>query len=389
MELKLNSNFSCSFDAIHDAAIARAGLSDFGDNRYHEGLRVLLQALDEDLRLTEIGQWFAVDTLVSTLASRLFAEAGWKQNPEYRNIRISRPLVIAGLPRTGTTALHKLLAVDPQFQGLELWLSGSPMPRPPRNTWNANPFYQRAERDLEQRKLTMPAFYAAHDTTIDTPDECIEVLRQSFVSNAFTTFGNSSYQTWWWRQDEADSYRRYADVLRLIGLLEPQRRWLLKSPGQHVWGLKWLFEVFPDACVVQTHRDPAKAIPSVCSLSTSRQQLFHGANYKPGAKGAPEAVKWRQALDLSEPIRRRHASQIHDIRHGDFLNDPIGAVQGIYRRFGLELSSQVEARMRHWLDHQPAEQKTGHRYTAETFGLSESGLRDLFADYIERFDLAR
>jgi len=386
--LELGSGFAASFDALHDLASARAGgLTDFGDNRYHEGMRVLLEALDEDLHLIELGQWFVVDTLVSILAARLFTEAGWNKYPEYRNVRIARPLVLAGLPRTGTTALHKLLAVDPQFQGLDLWLSAAPMPRPPRATWAANPHYLLAARILEERKASMPQFYAAHDTEIDDPDECIEVLRQSFVSNAFTTFGNSRYQTWWWRRDEADSYRRYADVLRLIGLPDPGRRWLLKSPGQHVWGMEHLFAVFPDACVVQTHRDPAQCIPSVCSLSTSRQKLFQGDSYKPGSKGAPETVKWRQALDLAESARRRHASQIHDVRHSDFLRDPIGTVRAIYRHFDLELTPRTEADMRRWLDNQPPGQKTGHCYTAETFGLSEKGLRDLFADYIERFDL--
>lgn len=376
-----------SFDAFHEAAIARMGLSDFGDSSYHEGLKILLDALDQDLHLTELGVRFASEMMIDVLSSRLVTEAGWKQFPEYRDVAIKRPLVITGLPRTGSTALQKLLAMDPQFQGLSLWLTTYPVPRPPRDLWEENPLYRRVKASLAEKKKIMPSFYVMHDTSIDTPDECIEVLRQSFVCNLYTTFGNSNYQTWWWRQDETASYRRYADVIRLIALGAPEQRWLLKSPGQHVWGLQWLFEVFPDACVVQTHRDPAKALPSVCSLSTSRQKLFQGEHFKAGSKGVPEALKWRQALDREKPHRERHQDQILDIRHVDFLHDPMGTVARIYDRFGLHLTAEAEASMRWWLVHQPEEQKSGHSYTAEAFGLTENGLRELYADYIERFDL--
>jgi hypothetical protein len=376
-----------SFDALHEAAMGRTHLTDFGGGDYHEGLRVLLEALDEDLRLTDFGTRFATDLITGVLAARLSTQDGWKRHPEYRTVKIVRPLVITGLPRTGSTALQKLLAVDPQFQGLEYWLSTGPEPRPPRETWATNVQFQRQAEVLARQKRQMPEFYAVHDVSIDAPDECVEVLRQSFVSNAYTTFGNSSYQTWWWRQDEAASYRRYADVLRLIGLNDPDRRWLLKSPGQHVWGLQWLFEAFPDACVVQTHRDPAAAIPSTCSLSTSRQKLIQGPNFRAGSKGVPEALKWRQALDRAKPFRRRREQQIHDIRHRDFNRNPMATVRGIYERFGLELTEDVAARMRLWIVNQPAWQKSGHHYTAESFGLTETGLRELYAGYIEQFDL--
>jgi hypothetical protein len=377
-----------SFGALHDAARARVGLTDFGGEDYQEGLWILLRALDEDLCLSDFGVRFATDLITGVLAARLSTQEGWKRFPQYQNVTIARPLVITGLPRTGSTALQKVLSLDPQFQSLNLWLTAAPMPRPPRETWASHPAYQRLATTLALRKKALPEFYAVHDVSIDTPDECMEVLNQSFVSNLFTTFGNSNYQTWWWRQDEAASYRRYADVLRLIGLNEPNRSWLLKSPGQHVWNLQCVFQVFPDACVVQTHRDPAKAIPSTCSLSTSRQKLIQGADYKPGTKGVPEALKWRHALDREKPTRLKHAGQIHDIRHRDFNDDPMGTIRGIYKRFDLTLTDQVAAAMQLWLDNQPAEQKSGHRYTAENFGLTEKGLRELYASYIQRFNLA-
>ncbi len=385
----LSDNFSQSFDRLHELAIDRAHVgSDFGGTEYHTGLRILLDALDEDFQLTAIGKWFAVDTIISVLAARLSTETGWKNNPQYKDVRIAKPLVIAGLPRTGTTALHKLLALDPQFQGLDLWISQFPAVRPPKTTWETNKHFRQAAEILAFRKRHMPQFYATHETSIDTPDECIEVLRQSFVSNAYTTFGNSRYQSWWWRQDELTSYRRYADVLRLIGMEQPNKTWLLKSPGQHVWALDCLFAVFPNACVVMTHRDPGKFIPSVCSLSTSRQRLFQGDSFLPGSKGVPEALKWRQALDHSTQARKTNAAQILDIRHKDFVRDQIATIRSIYDKFDLRFDPQVETTMREWLKNQPAEHKAGsHQYTAEEYGLNEEHLRELFSDYIKQFDL--
>lgn len=117
--------------------------------------------------------------------------------------------------------------------------------------------------------------------------------------------------------------------------------------------------------------------------------MFVGDNLPPGSVGVPEALKWLHALHRAEPVRRRHAQQIHDVVQRDFLADPMAVVRGIYRRFGLELTPVTEERMLRWLSTQKPEQKGGHRYKAETFGLSETGLRELFRPYIQRFDLLR
>ena len=378
--------FAESFEALHQTAVERSGLTDFGPPDYHEGLRRVLTSFDEDVPFTPEGREQAFVALVRTLVARLHVQEGWRCHPGYVAERIVRPMVITGLPRTGSTALHKLLSMDPQFQGVEMWLSNTPMVRPPRDSWPSYPGYRDFLDFWNRLTEKNPDMTAMHEMVVDEVDECVNVLQQSFVCNRFTSsYGATGYEAWWWRQSEQDSYRRYADVLRLIGLGD-SRRWLLKNPG-HLLNMDCLFEVFPDACVIQTHRDPGKSIPSVCSLLWSSRRMFVGENQPPGSVGVPEALKWLHALHRAEPERRHREQQVHDVVHRDFLADPMTVVRGIYQRFGLELTVLTEERMLRWLSTQKPEQKGGHRYKAETFGLSEQGLRELFKPYIQRFDL--
>jgi hypothetical protein len=379
--------FTDASEWLHAAATAQTGLSDFGPPDYRVGLKALLDALDHDGRPTAIGRQFALGMLTGVLAARLYTQEGWRRRPEYARVRIERPLIITGMPRTGTTALHKLLSTDPQFQGVEFWLANTPMPRPPRETWSGMPEYQASVAGLGALLQAAPGLAEAHDMTPDSVDECLNVMQQSFVSNMFgSSMGVLEYERWWQQQDEAASYRRYADVLRLIGLNEPNKRWLLKNPG-HIWGIEHLFEVFPDACVVQTHRDPAKSIPSVCSLLEMSQRVFLGDAVEPQAIGRSEADKWQRAVGRADAYRARHRQQFHDVLHRDFHRDPMGTVRRIYERFELTLTDETEARMRRWVAEQPAEQKQGRRYSAHRYGLDEQGLRQQYAAYIERYDL--
>src|SRR5262245_6190983 len=171
---------------LHRTAVeATGGLEDFGDTSYLTGLRLLLRAFDTDPQLTEMGRQFAYGTVLGTLTARLHAQHGWSKHPETLRQRIERPLVITGIPRTGTTALHKLLSMDPQFQGLERWLTETPMIRPPRERWETLPAFRATVSNLEAFFAAMPDMRKAHDMVADEPDECLEVLRQSFVSNRF------------------------------------------------------------------------------------------------------------------------------------------------------------------------------------------------------------
>ncbi len=379
--------FSEAFEPLHGAAAAATGLDDFGPPSYHEGLNWLLAALDEDGRVEGSRRAAVLRMLTGVLVRRLYTQEGWRRHPGYRDVSIKRPLVITGIPRTGTTALHKLLALDPQFQGIERWLAITPMPRPPREQWAEIPEFQSCTVELEAILQAAPGLADAHEMTVDSVDECLEVLQQEFVSNNFPSqLAVPSYLEWWYHQSESESYRRYGDVLRLVGVYDQQRRWLLKNPG-HIWGIDDLLELFPDALVVQTHRDPAEAIPSVCRVLELPQGMYLDDNVRPDLIGPTEAAKWRAGVDRMQRARARCPDNFHDVSHADFRRDPIAVIDGIYTRLGLSLSSEAESAMRRWLDEQPRERRQGVTPTPERYGLSVAGLRDLFADYIETHSL--
>jgi hypothetical protein len=368
-------------DELHCAAVKATGFEDFGEPDYRAGLRVLLRAFDTDSQLTEAGWQFAHGSVLGTLTARLHTQKGWSEHPAIRAAPIEKPLVITGIPRTGTTALHKLLSMDPQFQGLEHWLTETPMIRPARDAWEAHPSYRASVANLDAYFTLMPQMRKAHDMVAAEVDECLEILRQSFVSNRFGAGAYvPTYDSWFFEQSECNSYRRYVDVLRLIGAAEPRKRWLLKNPG-HLAQMHCLLESFPDACVVLTHRDPVKSIPSLCSTLHMARRMFEGDAARADVIGPRECHYWRQALDGAREARRSRPAQFLDVDHRRFVTDPLGTVRRIYEFFGLELSTLAQQRMQAWIAADPTSRHGQHHYNLEDFGITAAGLRGKFADY--------
>jgi hypothetical protein len=386
------AKFATAIEELHDTVARDVGLSDFGDSDYLMGLRVLLQSMDYDPTYTERGKRLAWGTVISILSSRVRAVHNMKQVPNLDRLVIKQPIVITGIPRTGTTALHKLLAVDPQFQGLQTWLIGAPMPRPPRESWAQNPRFQEMLESLKLRFASTPDLRAAHNMAADEVDECLGILCHSFVSNLWAcNWSSATYDAWWQCQDELPAYRYYHRVLQMIGSTEPEKRWLLKNPG-HIANLHLLFAMFPDALVIQTHRDPAKAIPSLTAIM---MQLF-GAMEGDARKqlhahimGHRETAKWSKAIRDAEPIREAHRGQIMDVVHGDFHRDPLSTIKRVYAHLRLELSPAVEAAMAQRVADAPELSHGTHNYNVADFGLTEDEIREAFGDYVDRFDLRR
>jgi hypothetical protein len=377
-------------EALHAAARGATGLEDFGpEAEYRPGLARLLDALDHDgPRFAPGGREFVFGNLVGVLVARLTTQRGLRDRPDALQRPINRPLVITGVPRTGTTALHKLLSVDPQFQGLERWLTAFPMPRPPRATWAAHPSYQATVAGIEAFFAGAPDMRAAHDMVADDVDECLEVLKQNFCSNNYgSTFRVPGYDAWWSVQDEVSSYWRFAQVLQLVGVDEPGKPWLLKNPG-HIWELDVLLELFPDACIVQTHRDPVQALPSLCSVLAMARGLTEGGNVVLRDIGEREIANWHAAVTRAMAVRERAPGQFIDVRHKDFHKDPMDVVRRIYERFGYTLTDDVEQRMKERIQANPEGRHGTHVYTLEQFGLQAGAIRERFGKYMQHYDLA-
>ena len=382
--------FATALDQLHELVAKEVGSSDFGADDYLPGLRVLLQSMDYDPHFTERGRRYAWGTVVGVLKGRAYALKSMADNPGFSRHAITNPVVITGIPRTGTTALHKLMAVDERFQGLQTWLLDTPMPRPPKGSWNRYPAFHRTAAILEARYKAAPLKRAAHHVVAEEVDECCLVLRQSFVSNLWTCgWSAATYDAWWQCQSEAASYRHYYRCLQLIGSNEPEKRWLVKNPG-HIDNLDLLFATFPDARVIQTHRDPAQAVPSLCALLMQLHPIIEEGRYEQRAHNmlAREVAKWAKAVSKADRVRQSHAPQVVDVIHGDFHRNPMAVIERIYIFIGMELTPQVRSAMEQRITDDPERQHGVHRYQVADFGLSEDEIRARFGDYIDRFDLA-
>jgi len=364
------------------AAKARTGLSDFGDPAFREGFDLLLAEITA-LGLAPAQVAASGAQIGSFLDARLMAVQGWKANPACLNTPIERPIIIAGLVRSGTTALHQLLSLDPQFQGPEHWLAIAPMPRPPRDVWARIPQYRATADRMAAYIAAAPEVSADHMMSAEGVEESLFILAQTFASNMWPSMWDvPGYDAWYRRRDDSDSYRWLADVLRLIGHGSTQR-WLIKNPTD-LFSMQEVLNVFPDAMIVQTHRDPVEAIPSIASLIHAARRVFMGNKADPVAVGRREEAFWALALDRADAARARAPDQFVDVEFRDFVTDQMATVHAIYAHFGLALRPQTETAMQHWLAAHPRRTGPKPSYTPETYGLSAEGLKRTFAAYRAR-----
>jgi hypothetical protein len=322
--------------------------------------------------------------LRGALVARLLSQSAFAQHPA--SMPIERPIFVIGLPRTGTTALHRLLCADPSHQGLELWLAEMTQPRPPRTTWAENPIHQHIAANFEKFHAENPDFAGVHYMSADTVEECWQLLRQSLMSISYESLANlPTYSSWLVGQDWTPAYQRHRRNLQLIGSNDADRRWILKNPS-HLFALDALLEVYPDALIVQTHRAPRTLIASSCSLSAQatagQSDLFVG-----DVVGRSQLDLWaRGAAAFAEARERHDPAHFLDVQYDDFVADPVAAAVGVYEHFGLPLSSDVHTAIAAAdAESRSTDRRPSHRYTLEEFGLTESMVDERFTEYSARY----
>ncbi|TYK46936.1 sulfotransferase family protein [Actinomadura decatromicini] len=367
---------------LHASARKITGLDDFGDDAYLDGLKVLLESYERDAGLTPFGNRAQRAMLRGALTARQFSEAAWRRFPAHSGVPVERPIFVTGLPRTGTTALHRLLTADPAHQGLDLWLAEVPQPRPPRGTWAENPVFQAIDAGYRRHHVENPEFMGVHYISADTVEECWQLLRQSMLSISFECLAHlPTYSSWLAGQDWTPAYRRHRRNLQLIGLNDGGRRWVLKNPS-HLFALDALLDVYPDALIVQTHRAPRTAMASMCSLAAHAtagwSDVFTGPTI-----GRDQLDLWARGLELFRAERARHdPARFADVDYDDFVRDPIGTVEGVYRRFGLSFTEEARTAMAE-LHRESASgaAKPAHRYSLSDFGLTPEQIDERFPGY--------
>jgi hypothetical protein len=363
-----------SVDELKASAVKACGLDDFGvdDDNYLEALSVLLDSYRRDADLTELGSKMNRFFVRNALVARLVSEAAFAQYPQHADVPIERPIFVTGLPRTGTTVIHRLLTADPRHQGLELWLAEFPQPRPPRETWPDNPVFASLDARFKKAHEENPDYTGLHYMTADEVEECWQLLRQSLHSVSYETLAHlPTYSQWLSRQDWSRPYRRHRRNLQLIGLNEPEKRWVLKNPS-HLFALDALFETYPDALVVQCHRPAETIMASMCSLSQHTTAGWSNS-FTGNLIGADSMETWSRGLERFNEVRADHdQAQFCDVDYFDFVKDPVASVEGIYRHFGIEVTDEARQAMVDSHD----ESKRGPRAPKHTYSLSDYGLTD-------------
>jgi len=356
------------------SAVKAVGLDDFGsdDDNYLEALSVLLDSYRREADFTELGSKMSRFFLRNALVARLLSEASWKQHPGYADVPITAPIFVTGLPRTGTTALHRLLCGDPRHQGLELWLAECPQPRPPRETWHQNPVFVELETRFRKAHSENPDYTGLHYMTADEVEECWQLLRQSVHSVSYETLAHvPGYARWLAGQDWTPPYRRHRRNLQLIGLNDPEKRWILKNPS-HLFALDALIATYPDALVIQCHRPAQTIMASMCSLAQHTTAGWSNT-YVGDTIGADSLETWSRGLERFNAVRAAcDPAQFYDVDYVELFADPIGTVEDIYAHFGIEMTEEARAAIT-WTD---ADSRRGPRAPKHTYSLADYGLTE-------------
>ncbi len=370
---------------LHASVTRLTGLTDFGDDDYLDGLMVLLASYERDEKLTPLGRKMSRIFLREAMAARLLSEAAWQRYPGYAEVSITQPIFVTGLPRTGTTALHRLLTADPGHQGLELWLTQAPQPRPPREQWGSDSVFVAMQAAYQQHQVEHPEFMGLHHLAADQVEECWRLLSQSIRSVSFECLAHvPTYSSWLQVRGWRDAYRRHKRNLQLIGLNDSDRRWVLKNPS-HLFALDELLAVYPDSLVIQTHRRPRVAIASACSLSAHATAGWSERFVGP-VIGADQLDLWARGLEEFLEARKRYdQARFCDVWYEDFVDDPLGTVESIYEHFGIELTGAAVAAMRaaqaESAGSGPAGARQVHKYSLSDFGLTGEQVDARFSGY--------
>ncbi|MET0986720.1 MAG: sulfotransferase [Steroidobacteraceae bacterium] len=373
-------------DAFHEQAAKATGFDDFGPPEYTAPLKLLLGDFDRYEDFNAATEQLVSGAIVLLLISRLCAQQGFKQHPALTTAPVQKPLIILGMPRTGSTALQRLLAKDPANQWITPWLGNTPMPRPPRATWESNPWYQMTAQGLQQFYGIFPELMGVHPMIADQADECRYGMEPSFWSPALAFAGTlgRDYAQWIPQSDARYAYRYYRRILGLIAGGD-QRRWLLKDPTTHPWAPQALIETFPDANFVYTHREPVTAIASMSAMlyvvrHARTPRLSPQQNAREQLAFTAPAVS-----ELDKMLQSLGPNRVFHVHINELNADPVGTAQRIYGHFKLPVTQEA---LDGWQHHVTSDARAGHglhQYTSEELELSPREVYDAFGAYTETY----
>jgi hypothetical protein len=374
-------NRKYSGNELIDLAKQRSGLDDFGGGEFFEPLSRLLESCYREARLNVVGKLALRADVVRTLCNRLALVQDRQSHADIATQEIRAPVFIVGLPRSGTTLLHMLLAADPENRAPLTWEVMTPSP--PTNKDRHRRIAQ-AQKNLAKLRWLAPTFHHVHAMGAEFPQECVSLMSPTYLSDQFDTmFDVPTYRAWYLQQDLRPAYEFHRRFLQHLQHRHRATRWVLKAPA-HMFAARTLLSIYPDAHFVQTHRDPIDALASVSSLIAILRRVF--SEHVDLAQIGRDAVDyWAEAITnfLRERDRLPH-ERVLDVSYSDIRRDAIAAARRIYEHFAWQFTPEIEQRMRDVLATQSQTENGNHRYHPAQFGLNS---RERFAAYCERFAL--
>ena len=377
-------------DALLAEARATTGLDDFGDDRFQEPFRILVDSLNEERSLHTIGALLIRGDLLNALTIRLKLTEAHKRDPAVGAAAVEAPIFITGLPRTGTSITHELLAADPRHRAPLHWEIRHPFPAPETATYASDPRIAVADRQIRLWCEIVPEYDTMHELGGAIPVEDVQVMGGSFVSDEW--MGRHvipAYAGWYNACDRVPAFEFHKRMLQHLQSKCPGDRWVLKSPS-HMSQLDALLTVYPDARIVFTHRDPLRVLPSVVSILYSTAYVRSDQVDAAAMQGWFTGETCKLLLDGMTALRdsgRLPESQCYDLRYAELMKDPVEALGGVYAHFGIEYPDSAREAQRSYIDNKPRGKHGSHKYDFSDTGLDLDEERERFRDYYARYQV--
>jgi hypothetical protein len=365
-----------------DKASQVAGGRHWQDLSFLPTLELLVGSCEATGRLSPRGRRVLDSIVVRHLVNRLLLEAEAEAHPELATAPVGPAIVVTGLPRTGTTLLHNLLALDPGARVLRFWEALRPVPPDADGPTSEAELVRQASVWLERLYEIVPGFRSIHAATAQGPEECDALLQNDFASQHFDDmFDAAAYSDWLATAPLHREYRSYARQLN--GLRRPEdgdHPWVLKSPS-HLGHLDALLDACPEATIVHCHRRPTEAVPSYASLMITLRRAYSD-DVSAADVGRQALQRCGTAMERALAVRRGAPGRFVDVEYRDLVTSPVAAVAALYERLGRRQPDGLAGSVTSWLDQHPQHQHGVHRYTPETFGLSAAAIQAAFTPYL-------
>jgi len=374
-------------DSLLEQARNETGLHELNGEAVLEALQRLVVALNSEAQLNDIGQYRAQASIIQALKNRLRIEDYLSSNPSVTDEVVERPVFIAGLPRTGTTALHHMLNEDDANRTIRLWEGAELVPPAETATYESDPRIEQSKAGVQLTEQFLPGFLKTHLLDAESPDECHMFFNQTLVSVEFTSSYNiPSYTNWVYEQDFVPLYAYHKKQMQLLQSKKPGR-WVVKTP-LHQLGVRAILANHPNAIIVQTHRSPMTIVASGFSFNEVVRKGNSDVVDRDviGRDWMQMMTVYTQAFEAArKELEPQYPGQFVDVYHDEFVKDPWPSLEKIYATAGASISTAGRNNMLAWMGRNPKGRHGKHEYRLEDYGVTRAQVESLFAEYVEKY----